>query len=212
MGRFLGFPILLAPLFLGTGCSTSSRGISKRQPPPPIRASIVEIDLMTQQGASQAGVSWRYADAIPDKNGQALEIQPKAGGATFDDSNWEAVMPEDLQAKRGAGKLSFGWYRTSIVVPATVAGRPTSRARLEFEIVVDDYAEVWVNGELPRKLGQAGSSVVAGFNSPNRVTLAERAEPGRRLSVAVFAMNGPISESPENFHFVRSAKLIFTWP
>jgi hypothetical protein len=47
-----------------------------------------------------------------------------------------------------------------------------------FEIVVDDYAEVWVNGKAAFVLGQNGGSVAAGWNAPNRVVLTRRAAPG----------------------------------
>jgi gluconolactonase len=48
-------------------------------------------------------------------------------------------------------------------------------------VIVDDYAEVWVDGELPRELGQTGGSLVAGWNAPNRVVVAQRAVAGQRV-------------------------------
>jgi gluconolactonase len=78
-----------------------------------------------------------------------------------------------------------------------------------FEIVVDDYAEVWVNGELPLALGQTGGQVVSGFNAPNRVVLGRGVRPGQRFSIAVFGMNGPISVAPTNYIWMRSASLDF---
>jgi gluconolactonase len=78
-----------------------------------------------------------------------------------------------------------------------------------FEIVVDDYAEVWVNGALARGLGQAGGSLVAGFNVPNRVVLTRDALPGDYMEVAVFAANGPLSDPPANKIWIRSATLDF---
>jgi gluconolactonase len=73
--------------------------------------------------------------------------------------------------------------------------------------VIDDYAEVWVNGELPIALGQAGGTVVAGFNSPNRVVLTRDALPGDSFQIAVFGINGPISASPHNYIWMRTATL-----
>ena len=69
-----------------------------------------------------------------------------------------------------------------------------------FEVVVDDYAEVWVNGELPHALGDTGGPVVGGFNAPNRVVLTRDARPGERFLIAVFGINGPISASPRQLH------------
>ena len=50
-----------------------------------------------------------------------------------------------------------------------------------FEVVVDDYAEVWVNGQLPLTLGLPGGQVVSGFNAPNRVVLGTDVRPGPDL-------------------------------
>lgn len=47
-----------------------------------------------------------------------------------------------------------------------------------FEVIVDDYAEVWVNGALPTALGDEGGHVIAGFNASNRVILTDDARPG----------------------------------
>lgn len=44
-----------------------------------------------------------------------------------------------------------------------------------FEIVVADYAEVWMHGKAPFVLGQNGGMVAAGSNAPNRVVLTRDA-------------------------------------
>jgi gluconolactonase len=74
---------------------------------------------------------------------------------------------------------------------------------------VDDYAEIWVNGKLPRVLGQTGGSLIKGFNAPNRVVLTENARPGDTFQLAIFGANGPLSDPPSNFIWVRSATLDF---
>ena len=38
-----------------------------------------------------------------------------------------------------------------------------------FQTTVDDYDEIWVDGKLPRKPGETGGPIVAGFNFPDRV-------------------------------------------
>src|SRR5439155_12401786 len=81
-----------------------------------------------------------------------------------------------------------------------------------FEVAIDDYAEVWVNGELPLALGVTGGQVVAGFNAPNRVLLTRDARPGERFQLAVFGINGPISASPRNYIWMRTATLDFYGP
>jgi gluconolactonase len=66
---------------------------------------------------------------------------------------------------------------------------------------------VWVNGELPLVLGATGGQVVGGFNAPNRVVLTRDARPGQRFAIAVFGINGPISASPRNYIWMRTATL-----
>ena len=74
---------------------------------------------------------------------------------------------------------------------------------------MDDYAEIWVDGELPRAAGQSGGSVVAGWNAVNRLVIARNAKPGQQIQLAVFGINGPISNPPTNFIYMRHAKLAF---
>ena len=78
-----------------------------------------------------------------------------------------------------------------------------------FELVIDDYAEIWVNGKLPPVLGQTGGALVKGFNAPNRVVLGRDLKPGQQFQIAVFGMNAPVSNPPENFIWIRSATLDF---
>src|SRR5262249_44066451 len=85
-------------------------------------------------------------------------------------------------------------------------------ATIVFELTIDDYAEIWVNGALPLALGQRGGQVVAGFNAPNRVVLTRDARPGQQFQLAIFGMNGPISASPRNYIWIRSAPLDFYAP
>ena len=77
---------------------------------------------------------------------------------------------------------------------------------------MDDYAEVWVNGRLPVVLGQTGGQLIKGFNAPNRVVLGRDVRPGQRFQLAVFGINGPVSNPPGNFIWVRSATLDFYRP
>src|SRR5262249_44273230 len=84
---------------------------------------------------------------------------------------------------------------------------PAEGAEVWLVTRVDDYAEVWVDGELDRGYGQAGGSVVAGWNAPNRVLLARHARAGQQIHVAIFGMNAPISDAPTNYIFVHEARL-----
>ena len=62
---------------------------------------------------------------------------------------------------------------------------------------------------MPLALGLTGGQVVAGFNAPNRVVLTRDARPGDRFQLAVFGINGPISASPANYIWMRTATLDF---
>jgi gluconolactonase len=185
------------------------------------------VDLATREGAALVAGSWRYADARlvevesrgvgPDLRPsgapvRTLDIAPAAGARDFDDSGWTRIEPESLTDRRGAGRVSFGWYRLRLTLPERVGRLETRGATVVFEIVVDDAAEVWVDGRLPVVLGQTAGGVANGFNAPNRVILARDARPGENHEIAVFAQNGPVSLSPRNFIWVRSATLDFYAP
>src|SRR5262249_10411035 len=103
----------------------------------------------------------------------------------------------------------FNWYRIKVTIPAKIGGFDPTGATVVFEIVVDDYAEVWVNGQLPHVLGQVGGPLIQGFNAPNRVVVARNVRPGQQIQLAVFGANGPLSDLPNNFIWIRSAALDF---
>ena len=182
------------------------------------------IDLNADAGVELVKGQWRYHDAEvvtvgfrspgEDLNptgppNQTYDIVPHAQGLEFDDSGWETVTPTDLDARRSTGKVCFNWYRINVTIPEKVGNFDPTGSTAVYEVVVDDYAEVWVNGEMSRTVGQAGGTVVGGFNSPNRIILARNVRPGQQFLIAVFGINGPISASPENYIFMRTATLEF---
>jgi gluconolactonase len=182
------------------------------------------IDLATREGAALVKGQWRYSDVKivevdfpgpgPDKQPTGAPVKtydytPKAGGADFDDSGWEAIDATTLDARRGFGRLGFNWYRFKLTIPERVGEFKTTGSTVVFETALDDYAEVWVDGELPRALGQRGGSVVNGWNAPNRLVVARNAKPGQAIQLAIFGMNGPISNPPTNFIWMRYARLEF---
>src|SRR5215813_8589000 len=132
------------------------------------------IDLRTKEGVKLVKGEWRYSDAQivqVDSKGPGLDLKPSgapvktydyaphAGVAGFDDSTWMKLDPTTLDARRGNGKVSFNWYRLNVTLPETVANFPVANSTVSFEIVIDDYAEIWVNGNLNTVLGQTGGSV-----------------------------------------------------
>jgi gluconolactonase len=215
MRRFLIMSLLRAVLL---GCSIAGEAMaSERQP-----AAVV--DLGAQSGAELVQATWRYSDArivdtsfrAPDAQGQPTgaplathDILPHAGAASFDDSSWPVIAPASLAERRGSGRVSFNWYRLTLTLPQRVGDFAAEGAEVWLVTRVDDYAEVWVDGELDRAYGQIGGSVVAGWNAPNRVLLARHARAGQQIRVAIFGMNAPISDAPTNYIFVHEARLEF---
>jgi gluconolactonase len=92
-------------------------------------------------------------------------------------------------------------------LPERIGGVTVRGSTVVLELVLDDYAEIWVDGKLPLVLGQQGGAAVAGFNAPNRVVLSTDARPGQQIQLAVFGANGPLSQPPANFIWIRSATL-----
>jgi gluconolactonase len=185
------------------------------------------VDLRTAEGAQLVHGEWRYSDAqIVDAahnyagsdlkpsgpSSKTHDITPKAGASNFDDSAWAVVDPASLSDRRGPGKLSYSWYRVRFTVPEKLGTFETKGSTAVFEIVVDDYAEIWVDGKLPAVLGSAGGQFPKGFNSPNRVIVGKNVQPGQQFTLAVFAANGPLSNPPSNYIWVRSATLDFYKP
>jgi gluconolactonase len=182
------------------------------------------LDLATVEGAKLVNGEWRYSDtkivevdfnsagADNQPSGPAVktyDYTPKAGVADYDDSTWQKVSATDLSKRRGNGRLSFNWYRINITIPEKVGDFDPTGSTVVFQTALDDYAEIWVNGEISRFLGQKGGSVVAGWNAANRLVIGRDVKPGQKIQLAVFGINGPISNPPTNFIWVREAKLDF---
>jgi gluconolactonase len=122
------------------------------------------------------------------------------------------IDPATLEQRRSTGKICFNWYRINVTIPERIGAFDPSGSTVAFEVVIDDYAEVWVDGKLPVVLGQTGGQVIKGYNAPNRVILGRGIKPGQRIQLAIFGINGPISTSPENFIWIKSATLDFYKP
>ncbi len=182
------------------------------------------INLATKEGVSLVRGEWRYSDAKiievdhkmvgPDLKpsgapSRTNDITPHAGAVDFDDSKWQAIEPTTLDARRSTGKLCFNWYRINVTIPDKIANFDAQGSTVVFEVVVDDYAEIWVDGKLPLVLGQAGGQLIKGFNSPNRVVVGRNVKPGQKIQLALFGVNGPLSNPPGNFIWIRSATLDF---
>ena len=186
------------------------------------------IDLRTESGVEMMKTQWKYSDATlvkdefrapgPSENDSLAlyptgplqstwNFSPKAGGVDFDDSKWESLSPTSLEERRGAGRVSFNWYRLNLTVPKSIDGLDPTGATLFFEIVIDDYSEIWVNGSLNKTFGQSGNGVVKGYNARNRVLLTNNAKIGETFQLAIMGTNGPLADIPDNYIWIRSATI-----
>lgn len=182
------------------------------------------VDLRTPAGAALVGAQWRYHDAaIVDADHRAAgadlkpsgppvrthDLRPKAGTANLDDSSWERIAADSLEQRRSTGRLAFSWYRVNVTVPERLGSLDPSGTTVVLELVVDDYAEVWVDGRLSPVPGSSGGAFPAGWNSVQRVVLGRDVQPGRTFQIALLAANGPLSDPPPNYIWIRSATLDF---
>ncbi|HSE89119.1 MAG TPA: SMP-30/gluconolactonase/LRE family protein [Candidatus Binatia bacterium] len=182
------------------------------------------IDLGKKEGTQLVKGEWRYSDTriievdfkAPGADGQPSNIQnkaydftPHAGGVEFDDSKWEVIDPTTLDKRRSAGRLALNWYRIKITVPERIGNFNPTGSTIVLATSIDDYAEIWVDGELPRAAGQSGGSVIKGWNAENRLIVGRGVKPGQTIQLAIFGINGPVSNPPTNYIYMRYARLEF---
>jgi gluconolactonase len=193
---------------------------AQRPPPPPLAPTHPPthvVDLLTTEGSAAFGARWKTMEAkiveVPSIQGsmpgyeKTYDITPHAGEQGFDDSSWPAIEPKGLTDRRGGGKVSFIWYRATLTVPAQIGGVATAGAKAVLAVNVDDYAEIWVNGQMPRRGGSVSPATIQGFGMTNRVVLAEAVKAGDTFQIAIFGVNGPISVAGDHFIFLRQASI-----
>ncbi len=167
-------------------------------------AHIVEADFKLP-GASPSDVLLLYPTGAASKT---HTIHPQINAGDFD-KNFVAIKPTDLEMREGMGLVSMAWYKVDLAIPATVGKLNTQGMTVVFEIVVDDYSEIWVNGKQMHGFGQTGNGVIPGYNTRNRVILTNNAKPGDRFSIAILGINGPMGMIPDNYIWVRNAVVDF---
>ena len=165
------------------------------------------IDLQNPADLSAVKAQWRFgAGLVPGQPNEGLVSQLEGTPARlpdYDDSGWEVLHELTNWHSKG---LTFAWYRIKVTLPESVGGMPIQGARCVFETCIDDYGEIWVNGECNRERG-----TVQGFNVPQRVLVSEDPKVGDQHTIALLAINGPIA-APGGSVFVRFATLAFEWP
>ena len=164
------------------------------------------LDLMDADTLNLVQGEWRRAQGyVPGEANEGLESQLEGSPARlpeYDDSEWDECS--DLTEAFSHG-FTFAWYRIKVVVPSEIAGCSSAGMRCVFETCVDDYGEVWINGECDRERG-----TVQGFNVPQRIYITDNTRPGYTHTIAILAANGPLA-SPGGTVFVRYASLCFEW-
>jgi len=218
---------LVIPTLVAIAINLNSDTTAGQAPPAPPVIPVVApvlppsrvVDLTTTDGMASFGGQWKNMDAkivevpaMPNAGASwktAYDLQPKAGEANFDDSSWAMIDPKGLLERRGGGHLFMTWFRSNLTVPTKIGDFDTTGARAVLSIIIDDYAEVWVNGQMPRAIGRPSPATIQGFNMPNRVVLSESLKAGDRFQIAILGINGPISLSPPNPVFFREAKIEF---
>lgn len=133
------------------------------------------IDLQTNEGLALANGEWRYSDTTvteidfvdvgPDlgpsgASNRTYDVVPHAEGTDFEDSNWRVLSPGDTELRLSIERVCFNWYRINVPIPHKVGDFDPTGATVVIEVAVDDYAEIWVNGQLPLALGQTAGQVV----------------------------------------------------
>jgi gluconolactonase len=134
-------------------------------------------------------------------------IFPNIADAEFNDNNWQKINANDLEQRKGSGKLSFVWYKTSITIPEKINDNDIAGTTIYFEITADDYSEIYVNGKQNKQFGQTGAGVISGFNARNRLPLTTNAKPGEKFDIAILVINGTVGNEPDNYVWIRNAVL-----
>ena len=136
------------------------------------------------------------------------QLHPQIGASDFD-KGFKEIKPTELELRQGTGLLSFVWYKAEITIPQTIGKLNTTGTTAVFEIVVDDYSEIWVNGKQSQAFGQTGNGLIAGYNTRNRVILSDNAQTGQKFSIAILGINGALGKLPDNYIWVRNAVIDF---
>ncbi len=162
------------------------------------------LDLNQAADQQKVGGQWRVATGLvpgePNEGLTARLLASPARLADYDDSSWEVCTNIRKSLSEG---FTFAWYRIAARVPQSINGTGVTGYRVFFETNIDNYAEIWVNGEIDRSTG-----VIAGINAQQRVEVSNSATPGEKIVIACLVLNGPLAQ-PRGGIFMRYANLAF---
>lgn len=167
----------------------------------------VALDLNQAEDRRKVKGQWRVGQGlVPGEPNEGLTSRLPATPARladYDDSGWE-VCP-NVRKSLSSG-FTFAWYRMAVELPERVDGVEVAGSRVFFETNPDNYAEIWVDGQINRNTG-----VIVGINAQHRVEVSGSAVPGTRHVIACLVANGPLAE-PRGGVFLRYANLCFETP
>jgi len=188
-------------------------------------------DLKTSEGAAWVNAKWYVQPAhVHDKEfrlpgpqaggGDRLPLYPTGAiikshtlhpqiGAVDFEKGFKSIRPDELESRQGTGLFSHVWYKVELTIPKVIGKLNTAGATAVFEIVVDDYSEIWVNGSQMVGFGQNGNGLISGYNTRNRVILTSNAKEGEKFVIYILGINGPIGKLPENYIWIRNAVVDF---
>src|SRR5262249_18571142 len=96
------------------------------------------------------------------------------------------------------------WFRGLLTMPARIGDFDLSKPAVAvLNVLVDDYAEVWINGQMPRRSGYPSPATIQGLNMPNRVVLGTEVKAGDRLSSQCLPLTDQFLIRSEAFGFAR---------
>ena len=161
----------------------------------------IALDLNKAEDRKQIKGEWRFAmGLVPGESNEGLAAQLRATPARladYDDSKWERC--DNIRASRSVG-FTFAWYRITVEIPERIGAVALTGSRVFFETNIDNYGEIWINGQIDRSTG-----VIVGINAQHRVELSNPA-PGTKHVIACLVVNGPLAE-PRGGIFMRYATL-----
>ena len=165
----------------------------------------ITLNLENSEDLSLLGVSgWRRSlGLVPGEPNQGLVaelIGSPARLADYDDSSWDKDV--DIQERSSVG-FTFAWYRIKVTIPASINGEDVGGKRVWFETNVDNYGEIYIDGEIDSNQG-----VVTGNNTGKRILLEDAATVGTTHVISVLVANAPLGV-PRGTIFMRYAVLAF---
>jgi len=167
----------------------------------------IALDLNKAEDRREIKSEWRVATGlVPGEPNEGLTARLRATPARladYDDSGWKVCG--NIRESLSEG-FTFAWYRIAITVPERIAAVPLAGSRVWFETNIDNYGEIWINGQIDRNTG-----VIFGLNAQHRVEVSGSAVPGARHVIACLVGNGPLAE-PRGGIFMRYATLAFESP